>query len=126
MKNIYFKSLGFSSLLAFSGYGYAQTPVTAVDVSNIPAPQIIVNERVPSYTKYKVEFEIKGIEKIDMQLLDKIDFEKYIPLRKQHERVEVTDDVTGKTLIIYSKDELKIVREPDYIIIIDNKNKKQD
>ena len=72
----------------------------------------IIGHSNQSYKKYKIEFEIKDEIKIDLKLLSYINFDKYVYLRKPSERVEVVDDITGMTIIIYSEEELKIVKEP--------------
>lgn len=89
----------------------------------------MASQSYQSLKKYRIEFEIKDEVKVDLELLSKINFDNYIHLRKPDERVEVIDNVTGKTLIIYSEEELQIVRKPDlefldYPVNLNGKQKK--
>lgn len=70
--------------------------------------------RYPSVTTYGVEFIIKGIDTAGLDVLCKISIEKYAPLRKKNERVEIKDTETGLIIVLFSEKELQVIRQPYY------------
>ncbi len=63
--------------------------------------------------QYKKTFEIKDNFHPDKTTLSKIDISKYEKLRKDEERVQTIDEITGFTIVLYSKYEMKHGKNAD-------------
>jgi hypothetical protein len=79
--------------------------------------QRIVSQQFKQYASivsYGVDFEIKGVDTAGLETLVKIDIARYLPLRKPNERVEITDTISGVTIVLYSEKEMQVIRYPYY------------
>jgi hypothetical protein len=61
--------------------------------------------------QYKIDFEIKGVNNPDVELLSRINIEKYEYLRQKNKRTEVKDGDNRVILILYSVEEAAEKRE---------------
>lgn len=63
---------------------------------------------------YGVDFIVKNEPKVSIDILLQIDILPYLALRHENIDIEVYENITGKTLVIYSEEQMKVVREPIY------------
>lgn len=68
--------------------------------------------------EYKKTYEIKGVANPDNETLSRIDMSKYWKSMNLNNRVEVVDDVTGLTLILYSHTEQKALLDFNTLLIV--------
>lgn len=92
-------------------------------VNQIKAPGIYLSDGT-KVDEYKKTFEIKDTPNPDNITLSKIDMSKYWKFINATQRVEILDDVTDLTLILYSHSEssafidfktVLVVMPPDFI-----------
>jgi len=69
-----------------------------------------VNKRT-AVTRYKQDYEIKGISHPDNALLSKINISKYDYLRQANERVEAKDADNNIIIILYSEKEIARMKQ---------------
>ncbi len=87
--------------------------VTVVGFSQAAAKKSVSKD---TNGQYKISFEIKNKTEVDAATLSKIDVSKYEHLRKESERVYVTDQATGLIIVLYSNSELKQIHNPLQIL----------
>ena len=62
-------------------------------------------------TRYKRDFEIKGVVNPDNALLQKIDLSRFDYLRQADKRVEAKDAVNNIIIILYSENEIRKMKQ---------------
>jgi hypothetical protein len=75
------------------------------------ASNVLAQNFPSSATRYKREFEIKGIAHPGNDLLQKIDIGKFDFLREKDKRVEVKDGDNQLILILYSENEIAHMKQ---------------
>ncbi len=85
---------------------YGQNLSVEHDNDHTKAPGIYLPDGT-KVNEYKKTFEIKDVPNPDNSALSKIDMSRYWKFMHVTNRVEVLDDVTGLTLILYSHSESK-------------------
>src|SRR4051812_37628726 len=86
-------------------------------VNQIKAPGIYLSDGT-KVDEYKKTFEIKDVPNPDNTTLSKIDMSKYWKFINATNRVEVLDDVTDLTLILYSRTESKALLDFTSVLIV--------
>lgn len=76
--------------------------------------------------EYKKTFEIKDVQNPDNATLSRIDMSKYWKFMNATQRVEVIDDVTNLTLILYSHSESKAFIDYQSVLIVMPADYKRD
>ena len=97
------KQILISFIFVFCGlYSLAQN-----SVKNSSGQNSAVASDKTTLGQYRKTFEIKNNSNPDKATLSKIDISKYDNLRKDLERVQATDELTGFTIVLYSNYEIK-------------------
>lgn len=102
-----------SFLFFITLFSYGQN----LPVSQEKAPGIYLSDGT-KVNEYKKTFEIKDIPNPDNITLSKIDMSKYWKFIDTNNRVEVLDDVTDLTLILYSRSEANAIIDFNSVLIV--------
>ncbi len=109
MKQVFYISV--FSLIAFFSNGQSSS------VNQVKSPGIYLSDGT-KVNEYKKTFEIKEILNPDNTTLSKIDMSKYWKFINASQRIEVLDDVTDLTLILYSRSESETLIDFNSVLIV--------